>query len=63
MTLEIQRQMPWGLGLRVQRWPKARHIILHVGTRESRVIVTGDSVSISACALLLFAGLALSGPQ
>lgn len=38
MILEVER-VRFGLGVRLQHWRETRHVILHVGTIESRVIV------------------------
>ncbi len=58
MSLEIQNGLGFGLGLRVQRWPKTRHVVLHVGTVESRVILRSGR-NFVAVACLLLAGLLL----
>lgn len=58
MTLELHKDRPFGLGLSVQNWPKARHYILRCGRRESRVIVRVDArVSLIAVAAFLVSGL------
>jgi hypothetical protein len=44
MTIEIRPCQP-SLGYQRQRWPKTRHHVLRIGTREVRAIVwDGESV-------------------
>jgi hypothetical protein len=61
MSLEIA-VIGFGLGLRLQSWPKARHVILHVGRVESRVVLhkgRGLGRNMGSVACLLLGGLLL----
>jgi hypothetical protein len=57
MILEV-RPREFGLGYQRQRWPRARHHILRIGTREVRVIVTEDATpTVAGIIGLMIAGL------
>lgn len=60
MTLEVSRRT-FGFGYSTQVWPKTRHHIVRLGTREARVIVpNGTSPNLMAMASLFLAGLFLN---
>ena len=60
MILEVSPR-PFGLGYSVAVWPKARHHIIRLGTREARVIVPNESSPrLMGVLSLLVAGLLLN---
>ena len=62
MILEPRRSVgSFGLGYTVQRWPRATHHVVRIGTRELRVIVeVGETAGIRAIVALLIAGFFLT---
>lgn len=62
MILEC-RVRPLGFGYSTQVWPKTRHHIVRLGTREARVIVPNElSPSFVGVLTLMAAGLFISKP-